>query len=92
MGKIVDLAEADTLFEKHMHPYTEALLAAMPDMSSRGRKKKELLEGDLPSPINLPSGCRFHTRCKYATEACKTHEPMLTEVAPGHFVACNRCE
>lgn len=92
MGKIVELAEADTLFEKHMHPYTEALLAAMPDMSSRGRKKKELLEGDLPSPINLPSGCRFHTRCKYATEACKTHEPMLTEVAPGHFVACNRCE
>jgi oligopeptide/dipeptide ABC transporter ATP-binding protein len=92
MGRIVELAKADALYERHLHPYTEALLAAMPDMKARGRKKKDLLEGDLPSPINLPSGCRFHTRCKYAAEACKANEPMLTEAAPGHLVACSRCQ
>lgn len=92
MGKIVELAETDELFEHHLHPYTEALLGAMPDIAARGRKKKALLTGDLPSPINLPSGCRFHTRCKYSTEACQQIEPTLTEAAPGHFVACNRCQ
>lgn len=91
MGRIVELADADELFENHQHPYTKALLSAMPSIKSRCRGTRELLEGDPPSPINLPSGCRFHTRCKYACKECESHEPELTEVAPGHWCACNRC-
>jgi len=89
LGAIVEMAEANELYDNHKHPYTEALLSAMPDIHSRGRKEKKLLEGDVPSPINLPKGCRFHTRCKYAKPECKEVPPELTEVSPGHFVACH---
>lgn len=91
MGRVVELADADELFKHHVHPYTNALLSAMPSIHNRKRGMRELLTGDPPSPINLPSGCRFRTRCKYACEACSQQEPKLTEVAPGHWSACVRC-
>lgn len=91
LGNIVELAETEELYSRPMHPYTEALLAAIPTIDSTDTKNRDhyVLEGDIPSPINPPSGCKFHTRCKYATDICKMVVPEFEEARPGHFVACH---
>jgi peptide/nickel transport system ATP-binding protein len=89
LGKIVELADKQTIFANPMHPYTQALLAAIPvPVPERKRKTTELI-GDVPSAINIPSGCRFRTRCRHAGKACKEKEPELIPVSPNHYVACN---
>ena len=87
LGNIVEFADSKELYARPVHPYTEALLGAIPTTDSK--KEIQILEGDIPSPINPPKGCKFHTRCKYATEECKTVVPVFEEVRPGHFVACH---
>ncbi len=89
LGKIVELTDKTTLFEAPLHPYTEALLSAVPIPDPRVRRDRIILQGDVPSPINPPSGCRFHTRCPYADARCRTEEPVLRVVRPGHTVACH---
>jgi len=89
LGKLVELATADEIYSNPLHPYTQALLAAIPVPDpDAGKAEIRRLSGDVPTPLNPPSGCRFHTRCTYATEQCKTEEPGFSEIAPGHFVAC----
>lgn len=88
LGNIVELAETKELYSRPMHPYTEALLSAIPTTDEDGGNI-EVLEGDIPSPIRPPSGCKFHTRCKYATDICKKVLPEFEEERPGHFVACH---
>ena len=90
LGRIVELADNTDLFGAPLHPYTEALLAAAPLLEPGTKRRQIILQGDVPSPINPPSGCRFHTRCPYVMPECKTTEPPLLEVAPGHHVACLR--
>jgi peptide/nickel transport system ATP-binding protein len=95
LGKVVELADRTSLYEAPMHPYTKALMSAVPvpDPRRRGAKSERiLLKGDVPSPISPPSGCRFHTRCWKATEVCKTSEPPLLQLAPGRQVACHHPE
>jgi oligopeptide/dipeptide ABC transporter ATP-binding protein len=89
LGKIVEYTDKQTLFTNPLHPYTEALLAAVPVPNPRIKRKKQLLQGDVPSPINPPPGCTFHTRCPYAEAQCKVDVPALREVSPGHRVACH---
>jgi peptide/nickel transport system ATP-binding protein len=89
LGKLVELTDKVSLFREPLHPYTEALLAAVPRPTPRAATKREVLAGDVPSPINPPSGCRFHTRCPYAISRCKAEEPAFREVRPGHWVACH---
>jgi peptide/nickel transport system ATP-binding protein/oligopeptide transport system ATP-binding protein len=90
LGRIVELADNADLFGTPLHPYTEALLAAAPVLEVDGPRDRIILQGDVPSPMNPPSGCRFHTRCPYALPECKVTDPPLIEVAPGHHVACLR--
>lgn len=92
LGEIVEVAGGDDLFAAPRHPYTEALLAAIPIASVGARQAQTHLEGDLPNPINPPSGCRFHTRCPYAVERCSIERPALTDTGPGRQVACHRAE
>jgi oligopeptide transport system ATP-binding protein len=94
LGKIMELANKTTLFDQPYNPYTIALLSAVPvpDPYVEEKRKRILLEGDVPSPINPPSGCRFHTRCFMAKERCKIEEPELLEVEKDHFVACHYWE
>ena len=89
LGKIVELAASDELFAHTEHPYTKALLSAIPIPSIDEKPQRILLQGDVPSPKNPPSGCRFHTRCPYATERCKQVEPELRDIGGGHYVACH---
>jgi peptide/nickel transport system ATP-binding protein len=89
LGNIVELAETEELFNNPMHPYTEALLSAIPTIDLEKKKKSIILEGDIPSPISPPPGCKFHTRCKYATRICQEEVPVFEEVKDGHFVACH---
>jgi oligopeptide/dipeptide ABC transporter ATP-binding protein len=88
LGEIVELAPKEEFFANHKHPYSQALLDAVPVISDDGKEKKIKLEGDLPSPTNLPSGCKFHTRCAFATDKCKAESPQLKEIAPNHKVRC----
>ena len=88
LGKIVELASSDTLYSAPKHPYTQALLSAVPVPDPRNEKKRQILEGDVPSPINPPKGCHFHTRCIYKTDECSRFEPDFVDVGDGHYVAC----
>ena len=89
LGKMVELAESDTLFKNPVHPYTKALLSAIPRMHPNEKREQILLEGDIPSALNVPNGCRFHTRCAFCKEICKSESPEFTEISPGHFCACH---
>ena len=89
LGRIVELASTRALFAAPQHPYTEALLSAVPVPDPTMARKRIILAGDVPSPIELPTGCRFHTRCPYAFDRCRVEEPLLKEVMPGHFAACH---
>jgi oligopeptide/dipeptide ABC transporter ATP-binding protein len=89
LGKIVELAEREALFGDPQHPYTEALLSAVPLPSPGARKVRTPLSGEVPSPIHPPSGCRFHTRCPLAQARCRSEEPEMKEARPGHWVACH---
>ena len=89
LGKIVELADRRALFENPLHPYTRALLDAAPVTDPRHRKKRLLLSGDVPNPVNPPKGCRFHTRCPFAIERCRLEEPVLEKADTGHFKACH---
>ncbi|MBR5547236.1 MAG: ATP-binding cassette domain-containing protein [Clostridia bacterium] len=89
LGNMVELAASQELFENPRHPYTEALMNAIPTTDMDSGKEIQVLEGDIPSPVKPPKGCKFHTRCKYATEICKHQIPQWEEVGPDHFVACH---
>lgn len=89
LGRLVEHADKTTLFTRPLHPYTEALLSAVPVPNPRLKRAKRVIQGDVPSPINPPSGCHFHTRCPYASEQCKVEVPKLQEVEPEHWVACH---
>ena len=89
LGRIVEYADTRSIFTNAQHPYTEALLAAVPVPDPAIKRKKIVLQGDVPSPVKPPSGCHFHTRCPYAVARCKVEAPPLREIAPGHHVSCH---
>jgi len=89
LGRIVEYADKETLFTNPQHPYTEALLSAVPIPDPEVRREKRVLQGDVPSPINPPRGCHFHTRCPYAEARCRSETPALKELEPGHWVSCH---
>ncbi len=89
LGRIVEFAEKREVFTNPQHPYTESLLAAVPVPDPTVRRERRPLEGEVPNPINRPTGCHFHTRCPYVEERCRVEEPILKEVAPGHLAACH---
>ena len=89
LGRMVELATSESLYEKPLHPYTQALLSAVPIPDPEHVSEQMILTGDIPSPSNPPSGCTFHTRCPFAMEVCKQKAPALQEITPGHSVACH---
>lgn len=89
LGRIVELADSESLYREPLHPYTQALLSAVPIPDPTHHREQILLEGDIPSPSNPPAGCSFHTRCPYATDICKFTVPIFRKVKPGHAVACH---
>ncbi|MBP7228592.1 MAG: ABC transporter ATP-binding protein, partial [Longilinea sp.] len=94
LGKIMELANRDEIYLNPLHPYTQALMSAVPvpDPLRARKRQRILLEGDLPSPVNPPTGCRFNTRCPLADERCRQEPPLYRELKPGHFVACHYAE
>lgn len=91
LGEIMEMAQTDELFENTLHPYTKALISAVPEPSTDTKKERIILEGDIPSPVNPPKGCRFSSRCQNAQKKCFEEHPDLKEVKKGHFVACHFC-
>ena len=89
LGRIVEIAPKRAIFTRPLHPYTEALLESVPVPDPLARRARRVLTGDVPSPINPPSGCHFHTRCPYVEERCKRETPLMRQVAPEQFVACH---
>jgi oligopeptide/dipeptide ABC transporter ATP-binding protein len=89
VGKLVELAERETLYLNPLHPYSQALISAIPIANPKVRKERILLKGDVPSPLNPPPGCRFHTRCPIAVDICSVEEPVFREAEEGHWVACH---
>jgi len=89
LGRIVELSTRDRIFGQPLHPYTEALMAAAPIADPKARRQRLVIDGDVPSPMNPPSGCHFHTRCPYVQARCKVEDPPLQQIAPGHVVACH---
>ena len=89
LGTMVELADSQEIFDNPVHPYTEALLGAIPTTENEEKRELQVLEGDIPSPVNPPKGCKFHTRCAYCTDICKHVVPEWEEIAPNHFVACH---
>ena len=89
LGRIVEYADTRSIFTRAQHPYTEALLSAVPVPDPAIKRQKRVLQGDVPSPVKPPSGCHFHTRCPYAEARCKVESPPLREIAPGHHVSCH---
>ncbi|WP_209121784.1 ABC transporter ATP-binding protein [Alkalihalobacillus sp. BA299] len=92
LGKVVEIAEKKSLFDSPLHPYTKALLSSIPVPNPALKRDRVILKGDVPSPIDPPSGCRFHTRCPFATDICKQKEPALREIERNHFVSCHLAE
>jgi oligopeptide/dipeptide ABC transporter ATP-binding protein len=88
LGKIVEYCETNELYNNPGHPYTKSLLSSIPSIKTRGRARNDL-KGEIPSPMNPPKGCRFHTRCKYVMDICREKEPENTEVSENHFVSCH---
>lgn len=89
LGKIVEIADSQVIYGRPLHPYTQALISAIPVPNPKIQKERILLEGDVPSPVNPPSGCRFHTRCRHCFERCREEEPPLVDKGNGHLVACH---
>ncbi|MGL4323469.1 MAG: ABC transporter ATP-binding protein [Beijerinckiaceae bacterium] len=92
LGKIVELADTEQLYQKPSHPYTRALLAAIPAQTPSARRERTLIDGDPPSPVAPPPGCHFHTRCAFAADRCRREAPQLRAFAAGHTIACHRAE
>ena len=94
LGRMVELADADEIYNHPLHPYSKSLLSAVPipDPKIARENKRIVLSGDIPSPLNAPSGCPFRTRCPHATEKCAESMPEFKEVSKGHFVACHRLD
>ena len=89
LGKMVEVAERVELYRNPEHPYTQALLSAIPVHTARGRRERVILKGDVPSPLNPPKGCRFHPRCPVAVDICSKEEPPLIDLGEGHLCACH---
>ena len=89
LGNMVEIAPTEELFARTLHPYTKALLSAIPTTDVNDKRERILLEGDIPSPVNPPAGCKFHTRCYQCQEKCKCETPVLEDKGNGHFVACH---
>ena len=92
LGVVVELASTEQIFDNPSHPYTQALLQAIPRTDVDQGQELQTIEGDIPSAVNPPAGCRFHTRCQYAMDICKTYQPQLKDYGNGHYVACHLME
>ena len=92
LGSIVELSDSEEIYHNPLHPYTQSLISAIPDTDVNNQRQRIILEGDVPSPSHLPSGCPFHTRCRCCRDICKTTPPEFREAAPGHFVACHNMD